>query len=124
MIEVLAFEINARPAQFARQPFGQIQRGGASDEMAQIIGKLLLECGVVLGAEILLFQLLKRIHERFRHEPSAVRAETALRIGNRGGGRRIHMGIIVQGEASGKDRDWIKLKNKRKMSNIKQRPKA
>jgi hypothetical protein len=29
--EVLAFEINARAAQFARQPFGQIQRAGASD---------------------------------------------------------------------------------------------
>jgi tetratricopeptide (TPR) repeat protein len=58
--------------------------------MAQVIGKFALELRVVLRAEILLLQLLERVHECLRHEPSAVRAETAMRIRNRGGGRCIH----------------------------------
>ena len=79
--QILALEINFRAAQFARQPFGKIKRGGPAAKLAQIIMQFPLKFRVVLRAEIFLLQLLQRMHQRFRHITSAVRAKVAVASG-------------------------------------------
>jgi hypothetical protein len=43
--QVFALEINLRAAEFARQAFGEIQRRGAADELAQVVAEFALEIG-------------------------------------------------------------------------------
>ena len=75
--QVFAFEINFWPAQFPRQPFRKIKRRGPAAKLAQIISQFLLKFRVVLRPKIFLLQLLERVHQRFRHITSAIRAEIA-----------------------------------------------
>ena len=79
--QILALEINFRAAQFACEPFGKIKRRGPSAKLAQIIIQFRLKFQVLLGAIILLLQLLQGIHQRLRHVTPAIGTETSAGIG-------------------------------------------
>jgi hypothetical protein len=79
--EVFALKINFRAAELARETLGEVERGGASAEFAEIIGKFALKFRIFLRAEIFRFQLLQRMHERLRHVTAAVLTEVTVRIG-------------------------------------------
>lgn len=81
MEEIFALEVNARAIEFAGETFGEVKRGGASAKFAEVIVELLLKFGIVLGAEIFLFQLLEGMHQRFGNITSTESAETAMSIG-------------------------------------------
>ena len=82
--QVLAFEINFRAAQVAREAFGKIKGRGASANFIEIIGKFALKLRVLWRAKILLLQLMQGMHQGFRHESAAIRAEMAGGVGNCG----------------------------------------
>src|SRR5215469_17901569 len=89
MKQVFALQINFRTAQISSKPFGKIKRRRASAKLLQVIAQLFLEFRVLLRAEILLFELLQRVHQCFRDKPPAIWAEMASRI--RHCGCRTHM---------------------------------
>ena len=81
VVQILALEINFCAAELAGEPFGKVQRRGASAEFIEVIREFALEFRVVLGAEIFRLQFLQRVHQRFRHVTPAVLAKMALGIG-------------------------------------------
>ena len=94
MKEVFALEIDFGAAKFAREPFGEIKRGGPAAEFAQIIFQFALKLGVLLRAHVLVLQLLQGMHERLGNKAPAVRPEVALGVRNRSFYARTHCGEI------------------------------
>ena len=90
--EILAFEIDFRSAQFAGQALGVVERGGSAAELAEVVGEFALKLGVVLGAEIFVFDFLQRMHQCFGHKASPIGSEMSGCIGQCGGGRFAHGG--------------------------------
>jgi hypothetical protein len=82
VVEVFALEEDPCAARLARQPFGEVKRRRPADVLAEVILQLLLEVAIVPRLLILLGQLPQRVHQGFRHKPTAVRTETALEIGD------------------------------------------
>ena len=80
VIEVFTLEKDTRPAGLMRQSFGEVQRRRPADVIFQIIVKLLLKFGVLLGLLVVLGELPQGVHERFGHKTAAIRTETALRV--------------------------------------------
>ena len=94
--QVLALEKNFRAAEFAREAFGEIKRCGPATEFPEIILELALKRRVFLGAEVFGLQLLQRVHQRLRHEASAVGTEMALGVGQIQIGNCAHALIFTQ----------------------------
>ncbi len=57
-----------------------VDRAGPADEMLEFVVELFLEGGVETVMVIGRAQLVERVHERFCHENTAIRAEMALGI--------------------------------------------
>ena len=86
VVEILALEIDARPARVGRQPLRRIERRRSPD----IAPELLLERGAKVRIPrhrlVEPRQLVERVHERLRHEAAAVVAETSQFVGGVVGG--------------------------------------
>src|SRR6476469_4000779 len=79
--QIFTFEINFRAAKLLCESFGEIQRGGSSNIIFQIMSKLGMKGTICARIGIGAFQFKKRRHERFRNIPSAELAEATLVIG-------------------------------------------
>jgi len=79
VVQVLALEVNLRPAQLLGQPLREIERRGASGIVGQQRGELRLEFLVPLGFLVGLVQLQKCPHQRLRDILSPVDAEVPVK---------------------------------------------
>ena len=79
VVEVFALKKHAGTAEFARQPFGKIQRCGPPDVVGQIGIQLGLERRVGLEPIIGRDQGIQRLDQGFGHKGPAVRTEMARR---------------------------------------------
>ena len=86
VVEVFALEINSGPAEMSRKPAGEIETGGAADEIAEIIFEFALEIWVGFCLGIFCFELVESGDKSFGNENAAVRAEMAGGIGQYWGG--------------------------------------
>jgi len=87
--QILALEVNLRPAQALGQPPGVFQGRRPADVVAQKLVQLTPERLVALGSVVLLGQLRHRCVQRLGDISSAELAEvTFIRLGLGGGGRR------------------------------------
>ena len=75
VVQILALEIEAGSAELLGQPFGQVQRAGAADIVAQQGAVLLPEAVVSTGGGERLLQRLQRRHQGLRHVAAAVAAK-------------------------------------------------
>src|SRR5439155_15328089 len=82
VVEVLALQIDPGTAGLTRQPFGKGQGGWAAHIVLQVVVKLPLKLRVLTGVFIMFGELPQRVHERFRNEATAIRAEATLSIGD------------------------------------------
>ena len=92
--QILALEVNLRPAELTRQALGEIQGRGTSTEFAQVVIQLPLKLRIVLRAEVFLLQLLQGMHQRFGNEPAAVGTEVSAGIRQRLCGNGAHSSPI------------------------------
>ena len=80
MGEILAFEINLRPAKLRAQPFGVRERGGPPNigrKQSLVFG---LKSGVVAKLLPRFHQVVEGGHERFWHKAAAIGAVFSARI--------------------------------------------
>ena len=82
VVEVLALQIDPGTAGLTCQPFGKGQGGWAAHIVLQVVVKLPLKLRVLTGVFIMFGELPQRVHERFRNEATAIRAEATLSIGD------------------------------------------
>ena len=83
VIQVLALQIDPRPAPVGGKPLRGIERARPSHVEPQVLGELFLEFRIVAQAFVRLAQLFQRLHERLGDEDAAVPAEVATRVGKR-----------------------------------------
>ena len=90
VVQVLALEIDLRPAEMVGQALGEIERRGSAHIMGQQAIQLGLEGGVFLGGQIGGLQVQHQRHQGFGHIAAAELAEPAVgvRIGGEVVGRR------------------------------------
>ena len=81
VVEVFALEINFGSAEMLRKPAGEIETGGAADEIAEIIIEFALEIWVGFCLGIFRFELVESGDKSFGNENAAVGAEMAGGIG-------------------------------------------
>ena len=98
--QVFALQINFRAAQFAGEPFGEVERRGPSAEFLQVIFELALKLRILLRAEIFILELLQRMHQGLGHEAPAVGTEVAAGIGHDSIGGSTHK--LCQSPANGR----------------------
>ncbi len=79
--EVLALEVDLRPAELLRQPVRERQRRRPADVVAQQVGHVALEVGVGLRLGIRRFQLGQHGNQDLGHERAAVGAEPSTLVG-------------------------------------------
>ena len=82
VVQVLAFEVDARPAGALGQPLGEVQAARPADVVVQQPLELAVEFRIRLGFAVGTVELVEREHERFGHVPPAVRAEPAAGVGD------------------------------------------
>src|SRR5712692_4820099 len=75
MAEVLALEMDVRPAEMLAQPVRRVKRRRPSDEGMAVTGELELKLGVRFGFMPYVLQLLERAHQRLGHVLAAIRTE-------------------------------------------------
>ena len=93
VIQLVALEVDSRPADMGREPFGEVKRARPADIIAHVAVEFRLEVRIGLGRLIGLFDLQDQRHQRFGHEAAAIEAEMAfgVRTGAEGiGGRGVH----------------------------------
>ncbi len=73
--EILALQVDLRPAAVLREPGGEVELGRPPGEFLQVVAELGLERRVVPGREVGRGQLLEGAHEGLRHIDPAVDAE-------------------------------------------------
>ena len=71
--QILALQIDPRPAQMRCQPRSKLQRRSPPREILQQSGKLRLKLRIRLRQLISMLQLKQRHHQRLRHIPPAIR---------------------------------------------------
>ena len=81
--QVLALEVDLRPAAVARQALREVERRGPPGELGEVPPELRLELGVHAGRRVDGMELLKGGHQGLRHEDAAVRPEVAGRVRQR-----------------------------------------
>ena len=81
VVEVLALEVDLRPAQFAAHAGGVVDRTGAPDEMGQLGLVFGHESRVALGRRVGVLQFVERVDEGLSDKGAAVGAEVAAGIG-------------------------------------------
>ena len=84
VVEVLALEVDPRPAELLAQPPGEVQRARPADVVLEVAVQLGPERRVLPGPLVFLFKLVNRPHERLGDILPAVRAETAVGVGDVG----------------------------------------
>ena len=81
VVEVLALEVDLRPAQQLRPALGVVHRARAPDVVLQVVAEFRLERGIaarlLIGGE----QFLERVRQRLGDERAAVGAEVPARVG-------------------------------------------
>ena len=88
--QVFPLEIHFRSAQFAREPFREVQWRWPAAEFAQVIIQLALKLGILLRAEVFRLELLQRVHQRLGDESPAVRPKAAFGVGQVSGSDGAH----------------------------------
>ena len=76
MEQVFALEINLGAAQFFRQSLGKVERRGPAGKVLEQASQFGLKRSVGLGKLVFVFQFEQRGHQRLRHIPSAIDAES------------------------------------------------
>ena len=81
VIEIFALEIHLRPAQLTGEPLGEIQGGGSTHVMGEIVVELTLKLGIVAYVGVEFRQIIQRVRQRLRHEAPAERTEVSVVAG-------------------------------------------
>ncbi len=81
MVQLVALEIDLRPAEMLGQPRREIERRGTTDVVLPQVVHLGPEIRVGLGMFIARFEIENQRHQRLGHEASAEDAETTLLVG-------------------------------------------
>jgi len=84
VIQVFALEPNLGPAAMLSQPFGEIERRGATDVVFEQIVEFCLKGRVAARGFVLFGQLIERMDERFGDIAAAKVSKTSCGIGYRG----------------------------------------
>ena len=97
--QILAFEVNLRPAAVPGEVGGVVQRRRPPGVMRQQVMQLRGKSGVVLGGAVGQFQLGQRRHHGFGNELAAEIAKAAPRVGQVGVGNGCgrHTGSLWHG---------------------------
>ena len=99
--QVFSLEINLRPAQLTGEALRQVERRRPPAELPQVIRQLPLKFGVALRLDILLLQLLQRMHQCLGNKPAAIRAEPASGVGQITTGCLAHAPSLAHGASQG-----------------------
>ena len=78
--EILALEVDLRPARLLRQPLREVERGRASNEITEQARVLFLKRRISLRLLVLSDQIAKRGHQRLRDELPAERTEPTVLV--------------------------------------------
>jgi len=81
VVQVLAFQVDLRPAQQLRPALGVVHRARAADVVLELVVELGHERRVAPATLVGLAQLLQRMAEGLGNEHPAIGAEMAARIG-------------------------------------------
>ena len=108
VVQLVALEIDFRPAEMLCEPLGVVHRARPPDIMLQQPVELRLEARISLGPRILLLEIEHERHQRLGHIPPAKLPEPPIGVGplRPGIGRRLrgvcHGGPIDRPEAGSK----------------------
>ena len=80
VIQILALEVDLRPAEQLRPTFGVVDGAGTADVVLQLVFEFGLEGGIGLGGGIGRAQLVERLDQRLGDEGAAVGTEMAVRV--------------------------------------------
>ncbi|EGE58214.1 hypothetical protein RHECNPAF_334005 [Rhizobium etli CNPAF512] len=78
VVQLLAFEVNLRAAEFGRQPLGEIERAGAADIVRAQMLQFRLKGRIGLRLVPLVLQIEDQRHQCFGNETTAIDAEAAV----------------------------------------------
>ena len=78
VVEILALEVNFRPAEILRHTSGVIEPRGSPRVLVEKLGKLPLELGIVFVMVVSILQFNYRVHQRFGQVLPAVDAESSF----------------------------------------------
>ena len=113
VVELVALEVDFRPAEMFGQPLGEIHRRRPSDIVLQQPVELFPELRVFLGARIFLLEVEHQRHQRLGDETPAELAETSVGVGplvpGVGAGLYVHGAPIEPSAAPGKSARLARL---------------
>ncbi len=78
--QVLALDVDTRPAEMLRKPRSKLQRRGAPGKIFEQIVEFSLEARVFARFLVCVLEFLERRHERLRNVAASVRTKAALRV--------------------------------------------
>jgi hypothetical protein len=96
VVQLVALEVDLGAAEMPGQPLGEIERARPPDIVLVIVAKLGRKARVVLGRLIGALHLEDQRHQRFRHEPAAIKAEMAALVGTGAIGVDLGQGVEIR----------------------------
>src|SRR5262249_38287879 len=82
--QVLALEVNFRPAEFAREPLRKVERRRPPGILLEKPREMLLKIRILARGEVFGSQVVERGHQRLGNEHAAIRAKVAMDVRERG----------------------------------------
>ena len=89
--QILALQINFRPAEFFGEPFGKIEGRWASTKIREQPREFLAEFRILAGGVVFALEVLQRRHQRFGNKHASIGAEVAACV------RQVGRGAVAHG---------------------------